>query len=342
MKKLKLFYCSIIALFILSGCQKEMQTTDFDYFYFDTSINIKIYYTDETKYDFAKIDQGIDDILVRLQNEFDPTAKDSTITKLNETGKITMNQDFKTVFDQSQKACKQTDGRFDATSGELINLWSINNKNYLPTTNEIKTALATVGCQKVKENGNQLIIPKGMKLDFGSIVKGYAADKIEAYLKSEGVDSALLNLGGNIQTIGKKVDGSDFRIGVMKPEVDNVLNENALIITANDQAVVTSGINQRFFEQDGQIYHHILDAKSGKPADNQLASVTILTDKGIDADTLSTVTFIMGLEAGNDYINSLPGVEAIFITRDHKFYVTDPNLPIEVVDDSYSRGELVK
>ncbi len=342
MKKIKLLYCSIIALFILSGCQKEMQTKDFDYFYFDTSISIKLYYTDETKYDFSKIEQGIDDILIRLQKEFDPMSEDSTITKLNETGKITMNQDFKTVFDQSQKACKETDGRFDATSGELINLWSINNKNHLPTTNEIKTALATVGCQRVEENGNQLIIPKGMKLDFGSIVKGYAADEIEAYLKSEGINSALLNLGGNIQTIGNKADGSDFRIGVMKPEVDNVLNENALIINANDQAVVTSGINQRFFEQDGQIYHHILDAKSGKPADNQLASVTILTDKGIDADTLSTVTFIMGLEAGYDYINSLPGVEAIFITRDHKFYVTDSNLTIEVVDDSYTKEELTK
>ncbi len=342
MKKIKLFYCSIIALFILSGCQKEMQTKDFDYFYFDTSISIKLYYTDETQYDFNKIDQGIDNILVRLQNEFDPMAKNSTITNLNENGEITMDDDFKIVFEQSQKACKQTAGRFDATSGELINLWSINNQNHLPSTSEIKTALATVGCQRVEENNNQLIIPKGMKLDFGSIVKGYAADEIEAYLKSEGVESALLNLGGNIQTIGKKVDGSDFRIGVMKPEVDNVLNENALIINANDQAVVTSGINQRFFEQDGQIYHHILDAKNGKPVNNQLASVTILTDKGIDADTLSTVTFIMGLEAGYDYINSLSGVDAIFITRDHKFYVTDQDLEIEIVDDSYTKGELLK
>ncbi len=326
----------IIILITLSGCApKEIKTAEMDYFYFGTSINVKIYYQDENKYDFAEIEAGIDQILAKLQQEFDPTEADTLISQLNKTGELTMSSDFEKVYDKSVDACQITEGHFDATSGELIDLWSINDQNHLPTSTEIKTALSTIGCDEVEVNDNKIRIPAGMKLNFGSIVKGYAADKIEAYLHEHDVESALLNLGGNVQTIGQKLDGSEFRIGVMRPEIDNELNENALIITSSDEAVVTSGINQRFFVVNNQLYHHILDAKVGKPVDNELASVTIITDEGINADTLSTVTFIKGLVEGYKYIESLPGVEAIFITKNREFYTTNDNLEIEIVDDTY-------
>lgn len=339
MKKLRIIPV-LLLIVILTGCQKEVLTHDFDYFYFDTSISIKVYYTDENQYDFEKIDHDIDQILNELQSEFDTTDENSLISKLNSTGKVTMTDDFKNIYEKSLEACQATDGHFDATSGKLIDLWSINNENHIPSEAEITEALKTVDCNQGIVNGNSLEIPEGTAMDFGSIVKGYAADKIEAYLKSQGIDSALLNLGGNVQTIGTKPDKTDFRIGVMKPEVDNLVNENALVVTASDKAVVTSGINQRFFEKDGEIYHHILDAKLGKPVNNELASVTIITDKGINADTLSTVAFIKGLEEGYKFIESLPDVDAIFITRDKKYYVTDENLEIELVDEQYQEGTL--
>ncbi len=331
----------VMLLIILAGCtNKEIKNQEFNYFYFGTSISVKIYYQDENKYDFEQIDTDIDKMLANLQNEFDPTEPSTLISKLNETGQLEMTEDFKNVYDKSVAACQETNGQFDATSGELIDLWSINDKNHLPTDAEIKTALAKVGCDQVTINGDKITLPSGVKMNFGSIVKGYAADKIESYLLEQNVQSALLNLGGNVQTIGTKLDGSQFRIGVMRPEIENELNENALIITSSDEAVVTSGINQRFFVANDKLYHHILDAKKGMPVDNELASVTIITDKGIDADTLSTVTFIKGLEAGYHYIESLPGVEAIFITKNHEYYTTSDEIEIEVVDESYQLREM--
>lgn len=324
-------------LLTLTACGKEPEITEFDYFYFDTSINIKIY-DDAKDLDVEKIDKDVDELLQRLENTYSPAIADSTINQVNDHKITEVDDEFISILNNSIEACDATNGLYDPSSGALIDLWSITNDNHLPTQDEIDTALQNVGCDDVKVDGNTITLPEGYRLDFGSSAKGFAGDKIEELLKSEGVENALINLGGNIQAVGNKY-GNPFNIAIMKPEIENEFNENVAQMELEDSAMVTSGINQRFFVQNGKVYHHIINAVDGYPADNGLASVTIVTDSGAKADILSTMTFLMGLEDGYDYINTLDGVDAIFITTDKKIYETK-DFNLEILDDTYTVEEM--
>ncbi len=336
---MKKFLLIPILLLIMTGCAEEPEISEFDYFYFDTSINIKVYDDiNDLDVSYEELDTQIEDLLVRLENTYSPSIADSTINQVNDHKITEVDDEFMSILNNSIEACKQTNGLYDPSSGTLIDLWSINNANHLPTKAEITEAQQYVGCEDIKVDGNTIDLPAGYRLDFGSSAKGFAGDKIEELLRANGVENALINLGGNIQAVGNKY-GNPFNIAIIKPEIDNEFNENVAQMELEDTAMVTSGINQRFFVEDGKIYHHIIDAISGAPADNGLASVTIVTDSGAQADILSTMTFLMGLEDGYDYINTLDGVEAIFITQDKKIYqTTDFNL--EILDDSYTIEEM--
>lgn len=335
MKKLLLIPALLL---LITGCSEtEPEITEFDYFYFDTSINVKIY-DDAKDLDVEQIDSDIEELLVRLENTYSPSIEDSTLNQVNDRKITEVDDEFISILNQSLEACDATNGQYDPSSGALIDLWSINNANHLPSDKEVKDALTKVGCDDVVISGNTITMPEGYRLDFGSSVKGFAGDKIEEILKNDGVENALINLGGNIQAVGNKY-GNPFNIAIMRPEVENTLNENVAQMPIEDSAMVTSGINQRFFIEDGKIYHHIIDAIKGEPADNGLASVTIVTDSGADADILSTMTFLMGLEDGYDYIMNTDGVEAIFITTDKKIYQTK-DFDLTILDDTYTIEEL--
>ncbi len=330
MNRLKNFVAVVAIMVVLTGCSKDPVT--FDYFYFDTSMSITIYDADRG-FDSEAVDSEIDETLNRLENTYSPTIKTSTLSKINNGEDVEVDDEFIEILERSIDACNATDGRYDPTSGTLIDLWSINNDNYLPTNAEIKAALKKVDCNKVEISDNHISMPDGYKLDFGSSIKGYSADLIEDILVENGVTSAMINLGGNIQAVGDKI-GNPFNIGVMKPDIYNFTNANAFTMQIEDTAVVTSGINQRFFERDGKIYHHIINANEGRPADNELASVSIITDSGADADILSTAVFIMGLDEGYDFVMQQDGVDAIFITRDNKVYQTK-DFNLQFTDDEY-------
>lgn len=329
----------LIFLLLLSGCSSQPEPTDFDYFYFDTSINIKVYeQLNEEK--ITTIDKEIDSLLNDLENRYSTTITTSEISQLNAKGTLEVSDEFLEILNSSIEMCTQTNGIYDPSSGTLINLWSINNKNHMPSSAEVDDALSYVGCENIQISGNQVTIPSGYKLDFGSSIKGYAGDKIEEIIRENGIESALINLGGNVQAVGKKYEQEDFVIGIMKPEVNNLVNENVALMPIDDKAVVTSGINQRFFEVDGKVYHHLIDGNVGYPTDNGLASVTIVTDIGLEADILSTATFLLGLEDGYNLIQSLDGVEAVFVTTDKKIYQTT-DLDLEIVSDDYHIEEYV-
>lgn len=334
---MKKIIMSMFVLLFVTGCGAKPEITELDYFYFDTSINIKIY-DDAKNLDLETIDNTVDSLLARLEQDYSPSIEDSTINQVNDHIITSVSDEFVDVLNKSIEACELTDGVYDPSSGTLIDLWSINNQNHLPTQEEIDIALKTIGCQDIGIDGNTIDLPSGYRLDFGSSIKGYAGDMIADLLKEAGVENALINLGGNIQAVGNKY-GAPFQIAVMKPETDNLLNENVAQLPVENEAVVTSGINQRFFVQDGKVYHHIIDAIAGAPADNGLASVTIVTDKGSNADILSTMTFLMGLEDGYDFISNIDGVDAIFITTDKKIYKT-ADLGLEILDESYTIEEM--
>lgn len=323
-----------ILLLILFGCSKqEPEISELDYFYFDTSISIKIY-DDPQNFDVEQIDGDVDKLLSDLENTYSPSIANSVINQVNDQKVTEVSDQFISILNNSIEACNESDGKYDPSSGQLIELWSINNENHLPSTAEIENAMKNVGCDQIQIDGNKVSLPTGYRLDFGSSVKGVAGDQIESILHAGGVENALINLGGNIQAVGDKY-GKPFNISIMTPEIENEFNENVATLPLVDSALVTSGINQRFFTADDKIYHHIIDATTGYPADNGLASVSIITDKGADADILSTMIFLMGLDQGYEYIQSKEGIEAVFITRDKKIYETT-DLDLNVLDDSYT------
>ena len=193
----------------------------------------------------------------------------------------------------------------------------------VPTLDEIKGTLKYINYKDVEVNDSEktVFLNKESRYDYrlGGIAKGYTADVIAQTLKDEGVKKAIIDLGGNIYALGEKAENTLWRIGIQNP--DQTRGEIVGSINVKDKSIVTSGIYERFIEQDGVKYHHILSPESGYPYDNEIAGVTIISDKSIDGDALATSIFSMGITKGSEFINSQPDTEAIFITKDHKIYL---------------------
>jgi thiamine biosynthesis lipoprotein len=216
--------------------------------------------------------------------------------------------------------------KFDITIGPIVKLWNISFDNAanarIPSSKEISEKLPLVNYKNVLINDSErkvMLKEEGMMLDLGGIAKGYAADEVVKILKENGVEHAIVNLGGNVLTLGAKPDGSAWTVGVQHPFSNRGDYVGAVKVAG--KTVVTSGIYERYIEKDGKIYHHIIDKATGYPVDNNLLSATIITDKSVDGDGLSKV-FALGVEAGLQYVKGLKGVDAIFITKDNKIYIT--------------------
>ena len=160
-----------------------------------------------------------------------------------------------------------------------------------------------------------------MQLDLGGIAKGYAADEVVKILKQEGIRSAIIDLGGNIYALGSKNSDNNWKVGIQ----DSFSDRGKVIgaVEVFDKTVVTSGIYERFIEEDGVRYHHILNPKTGYPYETDIAGVSIIADNSIDADALSTLTFTKGVKEGLKFVENLDNVDAIFITNDKKIYLTE-------------------
>jgi thiamine biosynthesis lipoprotein len=206
-------------------------------------------------------------------------------------------------------------GLFDVTSGPLIDLWDINNGGHYPTQAELDTVLPLISNEDLLiEDGRAYLAREGMEANLGAIAKGYIADKVKELLLEQGVEKAIIDLGRNVLLVGTKPDGSNFNVGVQDPNQDQGILLG--LVSTADTSVVTSGINERYFTYEGVDYHHILDPFTGFPADNDLASVTILSTSSAQGDALSTTCLLLGVENGMALIESLEGVEAFFIAKD--------------------------
>jgi thiamine biosynthesis lipoprotein len=239
---------------------------------------------------------------------------------------VTVSPDTFHVVEQAVDYSQLSGGRFDLTVKPLVSLWGIGTEAArIPDTEEIEEALDLVDYREVDldPDGQTVYLPAaGMGVDVGAIAKGYAADEAARIIRESGRESALLDFGGNILTIGSKPDGSLWKIGVQLPDPGAQRGRFIGIAEVRDLSVVTSGTYERYFEQDGQRYHHILDTETGFPVRNQLLSVTIVTEDSIRADALSTSIFAMGLEAGLLFSEQLEDVEALFVTETNKIYMT--------------------
>lgn len=227
------------------------------------------------------------------------------------------------VLQEALRIAKITDGAFDPTIGPLVDLWDIGGDgNQVPSQEVIDFALSLVDWKLVQIDpiANTVYLPKeGMALDLGGIAKGYAADQLVTIAQKAGIQQALFDLGGNIYAYGTKDDGSPWRVGIKDPT--NPLGSPALALAVKDKSVVTSGMYERFFEQDGVRYHHILNPATGFPVYNKIQSVTIVSSSSLLADALSTSVFILGKEKGLQLLEE-EDAEGVIIGDDNLVYPT--------------------
>ncbi len=316
-----------VALVLVSRLGSSSKSVSKTGFYFDTVITITLYGTDD--------DAPITDCFTQAayyENLLSAQAEGSDIDRINEAdgAYVTVDEETVALIKRGIYYGDLSDGKFDITIGTLTNLWNLselaetlntdNNEadaSVLPTEEEVAEALSHVDYHGIEIDGDRVrLTDPEAQIDLGGIAKGYIADRMKETLVAEGVTSAIINLGGDIMTVGAKPDGSDFTIGIQKPFDDE--GEVIDTVRLSDRSVVTSGIYERYITVDGQIYHHILDTATGYPYDNGLYSVTILSDSSVDGDALATICIALGVEDGLALIESLDGVEAIFVTSDYE------------------------
>lgn len=239
-------------------------------------------------------------------------------------GFTNINRDTLHLLNRSLQFSRMSEGAFDITVRPLIDLWGIGKKaNYIPDEESIRHTLQFVNSHNLildHINTRAALSQKGQSLDLGGIAKGYAADEVKRILLENNIQNAIINLGGNIVTLGNRPDGSSWRIGIQDPFSST--GNHIGILRVQNKTIVTSGVNERFFVKDGVRYHHILDPRSGKPAQNSLMSVTAILDCSMDADALTTALFVLGMEKSTKLLKLL-NAEAIFITNTKDVFVTE-------------------
>ncbi|NEZ44839.1 FAD:protein FMN transferase [Paenibacillus alvei] len=336
---------------ILSGCgssgkeasgtndtaNKKSAIKQQSYFIFDTIVTVKIYDERADQKQFKDIENLLNEIDSRLNRTKD-TSELAKIHAASGKEAVTVTPESFDLIAKSLDYAKRTEGRFDPTVGPIVDLWNIGHENAkVPNPDKLAQTLKLVNYKDVTLDPAKHAIKlnrEGMELDMGSIGKGYAADRIADYLRNNGFPSAIIDLGGNIFAVGAKPGGSDWTIGVQDP--DETRGNQIGKMKVQDKTIVTSGVYERYFVENGKHYHHILDPATGYPVDNGLSSVTIVTNSSTDADALSTSLFALGVEKGLKFVEEDPNVEAIFITTDHKVYCTSGIKEIfELTNDKY-------
>lgn len=268
----------------------------------------------------------------KYEKIFSRTASDSELYQLNhrELTPVAGTEDTFQVSDPLAELIRKglyyselSEGAFDITIEPLTSLWDFTAEDpQVPEDRLIQEALTKCDYHNVSVSDNNEVILKteDTAIELGAIAKGYIADRLKDYLISQGVKSAIINLGGNVLCIGGKPDDSSFKIGIQKPFADR--SETIAVMDIKDKSVVSSGVYERCFEQDGTLYHHLLNPRTGYPYDNGLIAVTIISDKSVDGDALSTTCFALGLEDGMKLAESLDNVQAFFVTSDYEIHYT--------------------
>ena len=307
------------------------EASESEIFALDTAITLKVYGNKRNAV-LKKLENRISE----LDNLLSTGKADSEVSRLNDTGKAVLSETSISLVKKSLEINKQTGGLFDITIYPLMELWGFPTKNYrIPSDKKIKAALKNVGSDKIifDENTREISFKKkGMKIDFGGIGKGYITDELVKILTDEGVESAIINLGGNVFGLNKKPDGSLWNVAIRDPnEPENYM----AAIRIGNSAVITSGGYERYFEENGKIYHHILNPKTGKPSDSNLKSVSIVSKNATLADALSTSLFIMGEKKAIEYWRKNGAdFDIILMTVDNRLLVSE-GISGQVISDKY-------
>ena len=270
----------------------DSQEASTELFAMDTYMSLKAYGENAQE----AVDAAADEIK-RLDEVLSTGDENSDVGQINANGGGSLTDDTSYLLERSMELYEKTDGLFDIAIYPVMEAWGFTTQNYrVPEDSELKELLKLTDASKIQyDEKNQKVSfdQDGMKIDFGGIAKGYTSARIMDIFREHGVESGLANLGGNVQVLGTKTDGSQWRVAIQSPSSEE---EYLGILTTQDKAVITSGGYERYFEQDGKTYHHIIEPRTGYPAENGLISVSIVSSDGTLADGLSTSLFIMGEE----------------------------------------------
>lgn len=321
-KLYKIAYLLILCCIFLIGCASEnTNPISISEFKLNTIVTITIYDSQNTQ-----LLEECMAICDRYELLFSRTNPESELYRLNHRELDSLNDtynlssDTAALIEKGLEYSRLSDGAFDITVAPLSDLWNFTSSSpKAPDAGRLQSVLPLVDYKNIELRGQSFrFLQDKTALDLGAVAKGFIADEIKAYLTSQGVNSAMINLGGNVLCVGNKPDGAAFKIGIQKPFADR--NETIATMEITDKSVVSSGIYERFFEENQRLYHHLLNPKTGYPYNNGLISVTIISDLSVDGDGLSTACFALGLEKGMALIESLPQTDAIFITEDYEMH----------------------
>ena len=318
MKGLKGAALLLALALLLAGCAKaEPKKESVVGFYLDTVITLTAYVEDVSVLKDALSECG------RYEALLSRTKAGSDVWRVNHAGgqPVQVSKETLEIIETARQVSEMSGGAFDITIAPASTLWDFTSgKNELPDPDALAAAAERIDYAKVAVDGDTVTLPEGMMIDLGGIAKGYIADAVKQYLIDRGVKSAILSFGGNIVAIGQKPDGSPWKVGIQ--DIDRPTGEYMAVARNFGGSTVTSGIYERGFEVDGKYYHHILDAHTGWPVDNELASVTIFSESSMWGDALATAAFALGTDGGMELIEGIDGVEAAFIARDRTIHTT--------------------
>ncbi len=317
-----IFTVSLLLVFSLTSCAFLNRKSDAKFtetaFFLDTIVSVTVYSEDD-----AEVLGDCLDACAQYEKIFSRTDPDSELYALNASGSAEVSEHLLSLLETSLFYSELSGGRFDPTMGAVSAAYGFSSESpTVPPAETISEMLSHTGYEKIEIVGSRVTLGDSEAvLDLGAIAKGYIADRLAELLREKGVQSAIIDLGGNILCLGSKPDGSDFKVGIQYPYrgSDKIITS----VPISDMSVVTSGVYQRYFEHDGQIYHHLLDPKTGYSINNGLISVSIIGEKSVDCDALSTSVFSMGLDKGMELINSTDGVWAVFITEDMDIHYSE-------------------
>ncbi len=310
-----------------SAYNKEQQNKSF--FAMDTYMSITAY----GKNAGTALNQA-EEKVSELEKLWSVTKENSEIYKINHSNgqSVAVSPETAELIDFSLEISEITDGALDCSIYPILTEWGFTTNDYkIPTDEKLSELLEYTDYRKIKFNGETVQLPENMQIDLGAVGKGYTGDLIAETLKENGIKSALLDLGGNIQAIGTKPDGTEWKIGLRSPFDEG----NFATLEISDCAVITSGGYERYFiGYDGETYWHILDPKTGKPAHSGLISVTVIGDEGRLCDALSTSLFVMGIEKATELWKNRDDFEMVSVTENGKIYLT------EGIEDKFSLNQI--
>ena len=314
-----------LALLLLTACGAPREHSR-SFFAMDTAMSLRFYGGSEA------LAEQAEELVAELEARLSVTRSGSELHALNRDGEGTLSAETAALLRRALELCGETGGALDVTIYPVLRAWGFTTGDYrVPTQTELDALLENVDYRRVSlgEDGS-VALPDGMELDLGAVAKGYTGDLLCALLRDKGVESALLDLGGNIQALGTKPDGSPWRIGIRDPKGTGLLG----VLEMRDMAVVTSGGYERYFEDSaGRLWWHILDPADGYPARSGLSSVTVIGGEGLRCDALSTALFVMGEEKAVEFWRARGDFDLVLARADGSLVITDG------ISDTFTPGQ---